>query len=302
MKSLSQYILEAKFMGFNADELKELEALKNDILEKNKDYLHSFYADSKRNLVFSGNTPIYGNKYLVCFKSNPLSNERKFSATPGKDDEYGEGTKLEKDEGLWLLGIADKFGRIFLYGKWDPSNPPFIQYKSAETKTGKNGKKYKVPAGWKFTKKDQEYYKVRYWTDADEVGARYAVHSWTADDKITKGIYDYDLTRYNDHLKMVFDLNDIPKKVQEILDEIERKAKEKAEFEEREAKRKAWQEELKNEWKCLGCANGWKEVPEIVKKAESDPDAKWWSQSEGRCYNVYYCDKYKIYYSVDSSD
>ena len=133
-------------------------------------------------------------------------------------------------------------------------------------------------------------------------GVRYATHSWNPTNYKQKGIYDYDLTKYNNHIDLIFDLNDIPSKVQEILDDIAERAKKEAEEKERIRKATEWQNELKNEWTYLGCANGWDETPEILKKANKDPDADWWSQSEGRCYRKIYSNKYKIYYSEDSSD
>ena len=299
MKSVHEYILlEAKFMGFSKEELKELDALKTEILDKNKKYLSDFKFDRKRNLVYTNDKPVYGNKYLIYFESNPLANSHKFSKT--SENETGiKTTPLEKDEEFYMLGIADKFGRIFLYGRWDDDvNPPFIQYKDSEVKTNKAGKKYRIEAGWRLTKKDQEYYKVKYWNDVETEGLRYATHAWNPTNYKQYGIYDLDLSK---NLKMIFDLNDIPTKVQEILDEIERKAKEIEKREEERRKNKEFWDEV-DTYQDLGMANCWTSYPEILTKIAEDPEAKWIQVTLGRCYYKYICKKYKVYYTCDSSD
>ena len=69
------------------------------------------------------------------------------------------------------------------------------------------------------------------------------------------------------------------------------------------AESKAYWEMVEREYKNCGCENGWGgKIPELVKTARKDKDAKWFVKNEGRCYNKYICDKYKIYYTVDSSD
>lgn len=299
MKSVHEYILlEAKFMGFSKKELEELTILKNEVLDKNKKYLSDFKFDRKRNLVYTNDKPVYGNKYLIYFESNPLANDHKFSKTSEKETGI-KTTPLEKDEDFYMLGIADKFGRIFLYGRWDEDpNPPFIQYKESEVKTSKAGKKYHVPAGWRLTKKDQEYYTVKYWNDVETEGLRYATHAWNPTNYKQHGIYDYDLSK---HIKMIFDLNDIPTKVQEILDEIERKAKELEKREEERRKNKEFWDEV-NTYTDLGMANCWSSYPEILTKIANDPEAKWIEVTLGRCYHQYICKKYKVYYTCDSSD
>ena len=299
MKSVHEYILlEAKFMGFSKKELEELTILKNEVLDKNKKYLSDFKFDRKRNLLYTNDKPVYGNKYLIYFESNPLANDHKFSKTSEKETGI-KTTPLERDEDFYMLGIADKFGRIFLYGRWDEDpNPPFIQYKESEVKTSKAGKKYHVPAGWRLTKKDQEYYTVKYWNDVETEGLRYATHAWNPTNYKQHGIYDYDLSK---HIKMIFDLNDIPTKVQEILDEIERKAKELEKREEERRKNKEFWDEV-NTYTDLGMANCWTSYPEILTKIANDPEAKWIEVTLGRCYHQYICKKYKVYYTCDSSD
>lgn len=308
MKSVYEYILlEAKFMGFSKQELEELNAIKTEVIDKNKKYLDDFSYDKKRNLVKSGGKPIYGNKYLIYFESNPLANDHKFSKTSEKETGI-KATPLERDEDFYMLGIADKFGRIFLYGRWDEDpNPPFIQYKESEVKTSKAGKKYRVPSGWKLTKKDQEYYKVEYWNDVETEGLRYATHAWNPTNYKQRGIYDYDL---NKHIKMIFDLNDIPAKVQEILDAIEQRAKEEAIRKEEEKKREEQRKKNKEFWdevntyKNLGMANCWTNdnYPKILSEIDKDPEAEWIEVTLGRCYHKYICKKYKVYYTCDSSD
>lgn len=294
MKSIHEYILEAKFTGFTKSELDELTVLKNEVLDKNKDYLDNFRFDSKRNIVNHKTLPVYGNKYLVYFNSNPLSNTHKFSKT--SKSENNNATALEPDEPFYMIGIADKFGRIFLYGKWDEDkNSPFIQYKESEIKTTKTGKKYRVDAGWKLTKKDQEYYKIQYWHDDEK---KYGDHFWWPTNYKQIGIYDLDVSK---NLKMIFDLNDIPAKVQEILDEIEKKSKEEAERKEKERKNKEYWDKV-NSYENLGMANCWKTSPEILNTIAEDPEAKWEEISLGRCYHKYICHKYKVYYTCDSSD
>ena len=132
-------------------------------------------------------------------------------------------------------------------------------------KTSRAGKKYRVPAGWKLTKKDQEYYKVEYWNDVETEGLRYATHAWNPTNYKQRGIYDYDLGK---HINMIFDLNDIPSKVQEILDEIERRAQEEIKRKEEEKKREEQRRKDKEFWDevntytNLGMANCWKESPD----------------------------------------
>ena len=41
---------------------------------------------------------------------------------------------------------------------------------------------------------------------------------------------------------------------------------------------------------------------EEVKKAWNDKNAKWFYVTLGNCYREEWCDTYKLYYSVDSSD
>ena len=107
---------------------------------------------------------------------------------------------------------------------------------------------------------------------------------------------------------VILNISLLPAQFEKIQKDIEAKAKIDAERAKQEEERLKKQEEAEKWWKeredyqHLGCANGWTETPEIVKKAQEDPEAEWYSATIGRCYTQYFCDKYKITYTVDSSD
>ena len=63
------------------------------------------------------------------------------------------------------------------------------------------------------------------------------------------------------------------------------------------------QERNVQEYKSLGCMNGWSKNPEIVEKCQGD-EARHDIEvvNIGRCYNKIICHTCKYVYSVDSSD
>lgn len=308
MKTVLEYINEAKYVGFSAEELKELEQLKQDTID-NPDFQKTLneLIKSKNNIVGYNNSKKmeYGNKYLVHFKINPLSDTKHFDKEYDRNRLSSDKTPLEDPEGFWMIGVADKFEKLYLYGRWDNNDPATLKYNSSDkTITNpKTGKSWKEKKGWMFSLNNIKYHAVRYWRDREKRGGD---AFWFTDEKPSNKIWNYDCS---DCLDLIYDLNNIPADIQKMLDKIEKEAIEKAKREEEDRKRKAQEEEdrkyfdmVNREYQNCGCANGWQETPEIVNTAHKDKDAQWVVVNLGRCYNKYICDKYKIYYTVDSSD
>lgn len=60
---------------------------------------------------------------------------------------------------------------------------------------------------------------------------------------------------------------------------------------------------IAKEYKNLGVANGWKELPPELKACRDKGHVpRTVSSTLWRCYTYYYCDECKILYEVDSSD
>lgn len=290
MQSLVNYhkekylIYEAKFKNLNADELAECDRLLKSIIDNDYELLTKSWSNR------IAKEPTYGEKYFVEFK-NPFADTRRFSATSGYED---SAKPVESEKTIKCIGIADKFGRIFLQNLWNTEDPAYIEYKKAERKKTKDGKSYLTKEGWYLTRKDIECYRVKKWYS----GKRGESPFYFVDEKKSKGAWGISLA---DEIRFVKSLSSIPAEVKKISDDIAKKTEEENRIKEKEAERKKFWDARKD-YKCMGCANGWKETPPEVLKAYADKDAKWFTVNIGRCYNEYWCDTYKLYYSVDSSD
>lgn len=309
MKTLLEYINEAKYVGFDSNELAELEQLKQDTID-NPDFQKTLdeLIKSSNNIKTSWTKKFeYGNKYLVHFKTNPLSDTKHFDKNPADHSKLSsDKTPLEDPEGFWMIGVADKFGKLYLYGRWDSNDPATLKYNDSDkTITNPNtGKQWKEKSGWMFSLNNIKHYPVRFWKDREKRGGD---AFWFTDDKPSNRIWNYNC---GDCIDLIYDLNNIPTDIQKMLDKIEKEAIEMAKREEENRKREEQREAdrkyfdmVDREYQNCGCANAWGDkTPEIVNTAHKDKDAKWTVINLGRCYNKYVCDKYKIYYTVDSSD
>ena len=279
MKDLVTYIKESKFMNLNDDELKVCDDILNSILSDDYDTLSKMDYTDKVTTIH----PEYGNKYFIEFK-NPFADSNKFSSSNEKT------IAPEKEEVIQCVGIADKFERIFLQNVWDKAEA-YIKYKKSEVIKKKDGSSFTTKPGWYLVRKNANYYKVKGLKEYKKPVFYYP------EETITVDVYNVFV-----EINYIIDLNNINSIIKKTLDKIEKEAerKRKEDFE-REERRK-FEEELKT-YKCCGCANSWGDkIPDEVKKAEDDPNADWFTVNLGRCYNGYYSRKYKIYYTVDSSD
>ena len=279
MKPLTTYIKESKFMNLNDDELKVCDDMLKSIIDSDYDTLSKMDYNDR----VSTTSPVYGNKYFVEFK-NPFADYHKFSNS-NKDT-----IAPEKEEVIQCIGIGDKFGRIFLQNVWNKAEA-YIQYKKSEKIVKKDGSSFNTNSGWYLTRKNVNYYKVKGLKEY-----RKPVF-YCPDDNISKDAYNVFIDQ-----KYIIDLNNINDMVKRTIDKINKEAERKREEETKREEIKKFQDELKT-YKCVGCANSWGDnVPEEVKKAKDDSDADWFVVNLGRGYNGYYSKKYKIYYTVDSTD
>lgn len=283
MKRLRQYICEAKFKGLNADELKVLDDELKEIL---KNESHFSKLNQKNNIKVE-----YGHKYYVEM-SNPFADTRKFSA----NSESGtQAQQVETDGKIQCIGIGDKFGRIFLQNVWELDEPAYIEYKKAEKKVMNNGYVLYTKEGWYITRKKLNAYKVKKWFS----GKRGESPFYFTEKNISNGIWGVNIT---DCVRCIFDLSDYPEKIDKIFDKIKKDKESEEKRKEAEANNKKFWDERKD-YKNYGLANIWGEnTPEEVKKAWNDKNAKWFYVTLGNCYREEWCDTYKLYYSVDSSD
>lgn len=302
MKTVLEYINEAKYVGFSTEELKELEQLKQDTID-NPDFQKTLneLIKSSNNIKTSWTKKFeYGNKYLVHFKTNPLSDTKHFDKTPPDRSKLSsDKTPVEDPEGFWMIGVADKFGKLYLYGRWDSNDPATLKYNDSDkTITNPNtGKQWKEKSGWMFSLNNIKHYPVRFWKDREKRGGD---AFWFTDEKPSNRIWNY---KCDDCIDLIYDLNNIPTDIKQKLEKIEKEAIEKAENERKSAEHKAYWEMVNREYENCGSENAWGDkIPEIVNTARKDKDAQWFVVNLGRCYNKYICDKYKIYYTVDSSD
>ena len=283
MKRLRQYICEAKFKGLNADELKVLDDELKEIL---KNESHFSKLNQKNNIKVE-----YGHKYYVEM-NNPFADTRKFSA----NSESGtQAQQVETDGKIQCIGIGDKFGRIFLQNVWEFDEPAYIEYKKAEKKVMNNGYVLYTKEGWYITRKKLNAYKVKKWFS----GKRGESPFYFTEKNISNGIWGVNIT---DCIRCIFDLSDYPEKIDKIFDKIKKDKESEEKRKEAEANNKKFWDERKD-YKNYGLANTWGEnTPEEVKKAWNDKNAKWFYVTLGNCYREEWCDTYKLYYSVDSSD
>ena len=283
MKRLRQYICEAKFKGLNADELKVLDDELKEIL---KNESHFSKLNQKNNIKVE-----YGHKYYVEM-NNPFADTRKFSANP---ESGTQAQQVETDGKIQCIGIGDKFGRIFLQNVWEFDEPAYIEYKKAEKKVMNNGYVLYTKEGWYITRKKLNAYKVKKWFS----GKRGESPFYFTEKNISNGIWGVNIT---DCIRCIFDLSDYPEKIDKIFDKIKKDKESEEKRKEAEANNKKFWDERKD-YKNYGLANTWGEnTPEEVKKAWNDKNAKWFYVTLGNCYREEWCDTYKLYYSVDSSD
>ena len=164
-----------------------------------------------------------------------------------------------------------------------------------------------------YIKKEREsFYSEPGWYLYRKGYASYYVHQDLHRSEVNDGWYVFSEKQNNTFVRLqdcvILNISLLPAQFEKIQKDIEAKAKIDAERAKQEEERLKKQEEAEKWWKeredyqHLGCANGWTETPEIVKRAQEDPEAKWYSATIGRCYTQYFCDKYKITYTVDSSD
>jgi hypothetical protein len=220
MKTLLEYINEAKYVGLSDEELKELEHLKQDTID-NPDFQKTLdeLIKSSNNIKSSWTKKFeYGNKYIVHFKTNPLSDTKHFDKTPSDSSKLSsDKTPLEDPEGFWMIGIADKFGKLYLYGRWDSNDPATLKYNDSDkTITNPNtGKQWKEKAGWMFSLNNIKHYPVRFWKDREKRGGD---AFWFTDDKPSNRIWNY---KCDDCIDLIYDLNNIPTDVKQKLEKIE---------------------------------------------------------------------------------
>lgn len=304
-KSMMDMVFEAKFSNFNSIELKafadELEELKkqlpllNELIERKTPMrVNMGNAWFKTHFVGYNDELIYGNKYILIF-DNPFTNGSQLTLNP-KEEEYSKYTPCTKDEDdkVYCIAIADKFGKLHLVNQW--GNECTVQ-KRDKLYIKTKGDSFYSEKGWYLYRKGFASYYVNQKRNRSEVNDFDSVFGEKQPNTFVRLENCY-----------IFDMSILPKQFEKIQKEIEEEAKRRAEYQKQEEERLRREEARKKWWKDredythLGCANGWSETPEEIKKASKDPEAKWYEVRIGRCYNQYFCDKYKITYTVDSSD
>lgn len=284
--SVNKFLTEAKFRWLTDDELKvcadELEEFK-----KNDKIINYFSEKQVRNAE-------YGHKYYVKMK-NPFYDTHKFSAT--FDGDENNQTRVENEEYVECIGIADKFGRIFLQNVWEKDEPAYIEYKKPEVKVNASGYKYKTKEGWYITRKKLDVYNVKTWYSGKYNESPY----YFTNDKISHGVWGKYI---DDDVIYVIDLSNVPSEIYKINKQIaiDKEAEEKLK-QAAEDNKKFWGE--RKDYKYYGLINTWgNNIPKEVQQAWSDKDAKWFTKdlnNSGTYYEMW-SDKYKLYYRVDSSD
>lgn len=305
MKTLSDKIFEAKFSNFNtlelnafADELEQLKS-KNTFLNKilsNRRGLRINMGDRWYNahVVPKSDVIEYGHKYLMVFQ-NPFTNGEQLTPEDNGMASDHKPCETNEDKIIYCIAIADKYKKLHLVNQWEKDCTVQYREKGLYLKSG-NDRFYSQP-GWYLYRKGYSCYYVHQDLHRSEVNDFWYVYGEKQKDAFVR-LQDC----------VILDISKLPEQFERIQRDIEATAKRKAELAEAEAKRLKEQEEADKWWKersgyeHLGCANGWSETPELIKKAHKDPEAKWYAASIGRCYTQYFCDKYKITYTVDSSD
>lgn len=316
MKSLKDYILceqqkeiankvfEAKYSNFtNA----ELDAFKDELeyLKTNHEFLNKiingrtvFCNDPwyKTHVVPKYDNIEYGHRYLLVFE-NPFTNSAQLTC------EYDENVNMEdhkpcetnEDKIIYCIAIADKFNKLHIVNQW--GNDCTVQYreKGLYLKTDKD-KFYSEP-GWYLYRKGYASYYVN-----QKIHPSNRNNWWIV----------YPEKQQNTFVRLqhcvILDISKLPERFEKIQKDIEEAAKIREIEAKKSEEKKKREEELEQWWKeredyeDLGYANGWDDTPEIIKTANKDPEAKWYGVTIGRSLTQYFCDKYKITYTVDSSD
>lgn len=305
MKSFSDKIFEAKFSNFND---LELAAFKDELdhLKENNEFLKQIVASRKglrinmgdrwykAHVVPKSDKIEYGNKYLLIFQ-NPFTNGEQLTCKYDDEIDNHEPCETDEEKVIYCIGIADKFNKLHLVNQWEKDCT--VQYKEKGLYIKKERESFYSEPGWYLYRKGY---------------ASYYVHQDLHRSEVNDGWYVFSEKQNNTFVRLqdcvILNISLLPAQFEKIQKDIEAKAKIDAERAKQEAERLKKQEEAEKWWKeredyqHLGCANGWTETPEIVKKAQEDPEAEWYSATIGRCYTQYFCDKYKITYTVDSSD
>lgn len=305
MKSFSDKIFEAKFSNFND---LELAAFKDELdhLKENNEFLKKIIASRKglrinmgdrwykAHVVPKSDKIEYGNKYLLIFQ-NPFTNGEQLTCKYDDEIDNHEPCETDEEKVIYCIGIADKFNKLHLVNQWEKDCT--VQYKEKGLYIKKERESFYSEPGWYLYRKGY---------------ASYYVHQDLHRSEVNDGWYVFSEKQNNTFVRLqdcvILNISLLPAQFEKIQKDIEAKAKIDAERAKQEEERLKKQEEAEKWWKeredyqHLGCANGWTETPEIVKKAQEDPEASWYSATIGRCYTQYFCDKYKITYTVDSSD
>ena len=305
MKSFSDKIFEAKFSNFND---LELAAFKDELdhLKENNEFLKKIVASRKglrinmgdrwykAHIVPKSDKIEYGNKYLLIFQ-NPFTNGEQLTCKYDDEIDNHEPCETDEEKVIYCIGIADKFNKLHLVNQWEKDCT--VQYKEKGLYIKKERESFYSEPGWYLYRKGY---------------ASYYVHQDLHRSEVNDGWYVFSEKQNNTFVRLqdcvILNISLLPAQFEKIQKDIEAKAKKDAERAKQEEERLKKQEEAEKWWKeredyqHLGCANGWTETPEIVKKAQEDPEAEWYSATIGRCYTQYFCDKYKITYTVDSSD
>lgn len=306
MKSLKDYILcekqkeiankvfEEKYSNFtNA----ELDAFKDELeyLKTNHEFLNKIIKDRtvfsndpwyKTHLVPKYDNIEYGHRYLLVFE-NPFTNSAQLTC------EYDENVNMEdhkpcetnEDKIIYCIAIADKFNKLHIVNQW--GNDCTVQYREKGLYLKKDKDKFYSEPGWYLYRKGYASYYVN-----QEIRRldRYIV---------------YPEKQQNTFVRLqhcvILDISKLPARFEKIQKDIEEAAKKSEERKKREEELNQWWKE-REDYEDLGYANGWDDTPEIIKTANKDPEAKWYGVTIGRCLTQYFCDKYKITYTVDSSD
>lgn len=306
MKNISDLLFEAKFSNFNDLELK---AFKDelDTLKENTEFLKKIVQSRKgirinmsdkwfnSRAVHKSDKIEYGNKYLIVFR-NPFNNGEQLTNKYSNDID-GENPPCEPNEDKYIIciGIADKFGKLHLVNQWEKDCS--IQYKKDKMFMRDGEDIFVSQPGWYLYRKGYSCYYVHQDLHRSEVN-----DSWFVFPKKQNNTF----VRLEECV--ILDISLLPKEFEKIQQEIDKKSKANAELQKQEEERLKKEEEAKAWWKArdgykhLGCANGWDKTPTEIEKANKDPEAKWYSASIGKGYTQYFCDKYKITYTVDSSD
>lgn len=307
MKTLSDLVFEAKFSNFNDIELKafadQLEELKShhDFLKKITQQRRGMRINmgekwAKAKTVPSSDKIEYGNRYLVIF-DNPFTNGEQLTLNPKEDyskHDYDPCT-TDEDDRVLCIAIADKFGKLHLVNQWGQDCT--IQWRDK---------------GLYIKGKQDTFYSDKGWYLYRKGFASYYVHQDLHRSEVNDFWYAYPEKQKDTFVRLedcvILDISKLPATFEKMQKEIEARAKADEERKKHEEERLRKQKEAEQWWKeredykHLGCANGWTDTPEEIKKAYDDPEAKWYSASIGRCYTQYFCDKYKITYTADSSD